>query len=206
MERVDGTRGGALGLVGLLLLISLTAACGKAAPVASADKHEKPPSTGIVGRWERTVTCPELTSALTTAGLGATARYAWPSQTSSNGESSFAPGSPTPTRARPCTGALARSHEHFFDAAGSFGSLDWLGGQVDDGTYQQAGSDTLRIGAVTFRFRIVDGNTLFLTPELTPAMVRTANTHPDDYSDAAWAVSVAYPGHAWKRVPCDGRC
>lgn len=190
----------------MLALVSLVAGCGTKKTPTTTDEPGKPDKPGIVGRWERTVTCSELTSALTAAGLRATAKYAWAGQTSSTGESSFAPGSPKPTAAKPCTGALPRRHAHFFDAAGTFGSLDWLGGQVDDGTYVKTGPNALRIGKVTFRYRIVDGDTLLLSPELTPAMVRTANAHPAEYSDAAWAVSVAYPGLAWKRVPCNGRC
>jgi hypothetical protein len=133
-------------------------------------------------------------------------QYAWLGQTSSSGQDSFASGSPKPTNAHPCTGALPRRHSHFFDQSGHFGSLDWLGGQVDDGRYEVASNSTLRIGNVTFRYRVVDQDTLFLTPVLTKSMVRQALANPAEFSDAGWAVSVAYPGHSWKRAPCDGWC
>ena len=47
---------------------------------------------------------------------------------------------------------------------------------------------------------------LSLTPVLTKTMVRQALAHPQEFSDAGWAVSVAYAGHLWKRVPCEGWC
>jgi hypothetical protein len=194
-------------------LVGLLAGCGSRDTSSPAPGPSTPtattsatPATGVVGRWERTVTCQELTSELTRAGLGPTVPYAWAGQTSSTGQSSFAAGSPTPTRARPCNGALPRTHSHFFSASGLFGSLDWLGGQVDDGSYKLSGENALRIGAVTFHYRLVNGDTLFLTPVVTRAMIRQASAHPKDYSDAGWAVSVAYEGHPWKRVPCEERC
>ena len=57
----------------------------------------------------------------------------------------------------------------------------------------------------TFHFRVLDRNTLMLSPVLTKAMVRQAVAHPRKFSAASWAVSVAYAGHTWKRVACD-RC
>jgi hypothetical protein len=45
-----------------------------------------------------------------------------------------------------------------------------------------------------------------LAPVITAAMRRTAPAEPTKFSDAGWAVSVAYAGHAWKRVDCAGWC
>ena len=137
------------------------------------------------------------------AGLGTVAPYAWLTQTSSSGESSFKPGSPKPTKAQPCTGAVPRVHSHFFGASGQFGSLDWKGGQVDDGQYRIVNSNTIRIGSQPFHFRILHGNTLTLSPVLTKAMVHQAVAHPQKFSMAFWAVSVAYAGYTWKRVTCN---
>jgi len=155
-------------------------------------------------------TCQELVGELDKAGLGPLAPYAWSGQTSSTGLSSFAPGSPKPTQAHPCTGALSREHSHFFSQSGQFGSLDWLGGQVDNGPYRVINNNTLDIGsppiAETFHYRILRGDTLLLTPVLTTAMLRQALAHPDKFSAAFWAMSVAYAGYTWKRVPCQNWC
>jgi hypothetical protein len=155
-------------------------------------------------------TCQELVSELDRAGLAPLAPNAWSGQTSSTGLSSFAPGSPKPTRARPCTGALSREHSHFFSQYGQFGSLDWLGGQVDNGPYRIINGNTVYIGsppiAATFHYRILYGDTLMLSPVLTTAMLSQARAHPDQFSAAFWAVSVAYAGYTWKRVPCQNWC
>ena len=122
--------------------------------------------------------------------------------------SSFAPGSPKPTSAHPCTGALPRVHSHFFNQSGQFGSLDWLGGQVDEDPYRIVNDTTVRIGSpgVPFHYRILHGDTLMLAPVLSKAMVRKALADPKEFSAAGWAVSMAYPGHPWKRVPCQSWC
>jgi len=187
----------------LLLVLFVVLASALASQPASLSATRDTP---IVGRWQRTNTCQELVSALTKAGLGVLAPYAWQGQTSSQGQSSFKPGSPKPTKAHPCSGAIPRLHSHFFNGQGQFGSLDSLGGQVDDGTYKIINERSFRIGSVTFRFRILSNKTLMLTPVLTKAIVRQARAHPAKFSDAFWAVSVAYAGHSWKRVPCKGWC
>jgi hypothetical protein len=84
--------------------------------------------------------------------------------------------------------------------------LDWLGGQVDDGSYRIVNGNTFRIGNVAFHYRILDGDTLMLSPVLTKAMVRKALADPQEFSEAGWAVSVAYAGYTWRRVPCEGWC
>lgn len=183
--------------------LAIVAVCALAAISPASERSVK---SSLVGRWERTTSCQQLVAALKRAGLGATVAQAWVGQTSSTGESSFKPGSPKPTSARPCAGAVPRVHSHFFTNGGQFGSLDWKGGQVDDGPYRIAGANTVQIGAGTpaarFRFEIRSRNTLTLTPILTKAMIRQANAHPNEFSAAFWAVTVAYPGHTWKRVPC----
>lgn len=175
-----------------------------AAGVVAASSASRLAASPLVGRWERLNTCQELVADLKRAGLGATVAQAWVGQTSSTGESSFKPGSPKPTLAHPCSGAIPRKHSHFFSTSGRFGSLDWNGGQVDDGPYRIVNTHTVEIGMahVRFRFTIRGGRTLSLSPILTQAMVRQANAHPPQFSPAFWAVTVAYAGHAWKRVPC----
>jgi hypothetical protein len=177
-------------------------------PAAAASASSA--AAGLAGEWERVTTCQELVSELDKAGLAPLAPNAWSGQTSSTGLSSFAPGSPKPTKARPCTGALSREHSHFFSQSGQFGSLDWLGGQVDNGPYRIINDNTVYIGsppiAAAFHYRIVHGDTLMLSPVLTKAMLRQALAHPDQFSAAFWAVTVAYAGYTWKRVPCQNWC
>jgi hypothetical protein len=200
----------------LLAVATLAVGCGAS---SSSDRPSAPssrpvasptstPAAGLVGRWERVTTCQELVHELDKAGLGPLTPYAWLGATSSTGESSFAPGSPKPTSAHPCTGALPRVHSHFFNQSGQFGSLDWLGGQVDEDPYRIVNDTTVRIGSpgVAFHYRILHGNTLVLAPVLTKAMVRKALADPKEFSAAGWAVSMAYPGHPWKRIPCRSWC
>ncbi len=132
--------------------------------------------------------------------------YAWLGQTSKTGESSYAQGSPKPTLSAPCIGAIDRQHSHFFTRGGQFGSLDWNGGQVDDGTFQIIDDHTVVISSVTFHYAIQSGETLKLSPLLTKEMISQALADPKNFSPALWALTVAYPGHSWMRAPCDGWC
>jgi hypothetical protein len=140
------------------------------------------------------------------AGLGPLTPYAWLGQTSSTGESSYAGGSPTPTLSHPCIGAIDRQHSHFFAQGGQFGSLDWNGGQVDDGTYRIVDDHTILIGLVTFHYAIQSDETLKLTPVITQEMVSQALVDPKNFSPALWAVSVSYPDYSWARAQCNGWC
>jgi hypothetical protein len=198
--------------LGLVLALGILATgCGSHDPATSTSPTPKvtrsatAPSGDVVGRWTRDVRCSELTHDLEKVGLAPLAPYAWLGQTSSNGQGSYAAGSPRPTSAHPCTGALPRQHSHFFTSSGQFGSLDWLGGQVDDGRYSVTGDGTLKVGAVSFHYR-VEHDTLRLTPVLTPAMIDKALSRPGEFSDAGWAVSVAYQGSTWRRAPCGHWC
>ena len=157
-------------------------------------------ATAIVGRWERVTTCQELVSALTKAGLRKTA----PAMLAGNG---LVPGTPKQLAAKPdiCKGAVPRRHSHFFTGAGQFGSVDYNGQQVDDGTYRLLNARTIRIGEGTFHFRIT-GRELRLQPVISAAARRKALAQPLQFSTAGWQVAVAFPGHAWKRVPCAQWC
>jgi hypothetical protein len=202
----------------VLCVVATVSACGASGPAAPASTASASPLTSasaaaaapLVGRWERVVTCQELVGELDKAGLPAFAPAAWLGQTSQSGQGSFTPGSPKPTMAHPCTGAIARLHSHFFSQSGQFGSLDWLGGQVDDGPYRIINDNTVYIGsppiAAAFHYRILHGDTLMLSPMLTKAMLRQALAHPDKFSAVVWAISVAFPSYTWKRVPCQNWC
>lgn len=173
-----------------LLLISATIALPAAATA--------PP---LAGRWQRVTTCQELVAALRKAGLGPVA----PAIVAGNG---LVPGTPKQLsrKADICKGAVPRVHAHFFTGARQFGSLDWKGEPVDDGHWRIVKTGTVRINDGIFRYRILDGNKLMLTPVLTAAAIRRALAHPLQFSLAGWMVAVSYPGHVWKRVPCAGWC
>jgi len=113
-----------------------------------------------------------------------------------------------------CEGAEPFVHYHFFDADGQFGSLDETENQVDDAPYEIIDSRTFRIGAgqsgagpgVEFHYEI-NGDTLTLSPVITQAMKKDeALANPFQFTDAGWAVAVAYPGEEWKRVSCGNWC
>jgi hypothetical protein len=164
------------------------------------------PVPELVGRWERVTTCPELVDELEKAGFGTLVAQVWVGQTSASGRSSFKPGSPKPTKTQPCTGAIPRVHSHFFNEFGQFGSVDWTGKQVDDGPYRIVDDDTVVIGNTTFRYRIANGDTLMLEPVISEAMKNETLAHPLEFTEAFWAVTVAYASHTWKRVSCSEWC
>jgi hypothetical protein len=149
------------------------------------------PAEPLVGEWRRTTICAELVQALERAGLQKLAVEA----VAGNG---FVPGVTTLEQladpARPCEGAVPRKHSHFFTEDGRFGSRDWSGEQVDDGTYEVIDDRTFVISKefpdVTFHYRI-HGDTITFDPVI-----------PDGCSTfrCMWSVSVAYPGKMWTRV------
>ena len=86
-------------------------------------------------------------------------------------------------------------HSHFFTADGLFGSRDQDGNQVDDGTYRIVDEGTFVVSKefpdVTFHYSI-DGDRITFEPVIPECS-------PDCF-EAAWSVSVAFPGHEWRRV------
>lgn len=97
---------------------------------AAMSATSQPP---LVGTWRRVTTCVELATALTDAGLK---KFVLES-VAGNG---FIPGVTRADQiadpANPCRGAVPRKHSHFFTKNRKFGSLDWRGQPVDDGTYR----------------------------------------------------------------------
>jgi len=145
----------------------------------------------IVGTWQRTTTCAELAAALNRKGMR---RYV-AEFVVGNG---FVPGVTQVSQLRdsdqPCHGAVPRKHSHFFTNRRRFGSLDWRGEEVDDGTYRIPRPGTLVISKefpkVTFGYRIIGSSVTF-----TPQISRGCTTFR-----CAWAISMAYPGKRWQRV------
>jgi hypothetical protein len=164
-----------------------------AAPEQATSSSAAGDAGGLVGTWRRRTTCEERARALGDADLG---RYA---AEHAAGEG-WIPGVTSVEQladpSHPCQGAVPLDHEHFFTASGEFGSRDAEGNQVDDGTFELRGPQTVVIhkefGDVTFRVEVAD-DVLTLVPDI-----------PDCADDgcfaAQWAVAVSYNGLPWQRV------
>jgi hypothetical protein len=185
-------------LTAVLLLVACSGYGGNEAadqPRQDVGEPGQSPATigaGLVGMWERQTRCQELVAALTEAGL-----ERWILEgVAGNG---FVPGVRSPDEIadpeKPCKGSVPRTHSHFFTEDGRFGSLDWNGDQVDDGTFELVGDDTFVVSKefpnVTFHYAI-DGDSIRFEPVIP-------DCSPDCF-EAAWSVSVAYPGETWVRV------
>lgn len=189
-----------LGPATVVALALMTASCtSESSPSAPAEGTDETPTPSevaaaeaLVGTWERETRCEELVSALTEAGLDQ-----WIVEfVAGNG---FVPGVRTGDQiddpAHPCAGAVPRRHSHFFTEDGLFGSLDWNSEQVDDGTYEVLDENTFVVSKefpdVRFHFTVRSDAITF-----EPAM---PDCSPGCF-EAAWSVSVAYPGEEWHRV------
>lgn len=183
-------------ILGLLVALAIAAAGASSdgatarteRPAAATSATAQPP---LVGTWRRVTRCAELVAALRKAGLNK-----WVLEgVAGNG---FIPGVTRPGQianpAKPCVEAVPRKHSHFFTKDRAFGSLDWRGQQVDDGTYRLVGRSTVIISKefpkVTFRYRI-RGRTI----TFSPVLAKGCKTFR-----CAWAISMAYPGKTWTRV------
>lgn len=191
----------------LLILVGsvvLLASCASAttSPSSQPEVPVSPPSAtqsssepsgepaDLVGEWERETRCEEIVSALKDAGL-----EQWIPEVAAG----FVPGVTGPGAvddpANPCGDAVPLRHSHFFTAEGQFGSRDQDGAQVDDGTYRIVDEGTFVVSKefpdVTFHYEIEGDSITFepVIPECSP-----------DCFEAAWSVSVAFPGHPWQRV------
>ena len=182
----------------------LFAACGSASPSVRrrpslrADPSGAPATAAaastapadLVGEWERETRCEEIVAALQAAGL-----EKWNVEVAAG----FVPGAEGPEAvedpAEPCRDAVPLRHSHFFTADGQFGSRDQDGNQVDDGTYRIVDEGTFVVSKefpdITFHYSI-DGDSITFEPAIPECS-------PDCF-EAAWSVSVAFPGHEWRRV------
>ena len=177
------------GVTALLVLVAVVGS--GAGATARAHPAGAAAQSPLVGTWQRTTTCTELATALTKAGLK---KFVLES-VAGNG---FIPGVSRPEQiadpANPCKGAVPRKHSHFFTKNREFGSLDWRGQPVDDGTYRIVDARTVVIfkefPKVTFHDRITGRSVTF-----SPVIAKGCSAFR-----CAWAVSMAYPGKAWRRV------
>ena len=178
----------------------IIAGCGSDGPTepGSTSSNSSPggsasPVAELIGTWERVTTCAEVVTIFEEAGLDK-----WIAETVVG--NSFVPSvrkvSQLDDPSDPCRGSVTREHSHFFTESGEFGSLDWMGEQVDDGTFEITDDNTLVVSKefpepVTFNYEISGDSIMFepVVPECAP-----------DCFEAAWSVIVAYPGKAWHRV------
>jgi hypothetical protein len=145
-----------------------------------------------VGEWVGVHDCERIVTMLTRAGLSeflADAVYG-------NGLVAGDPqASGLKDPAHPCDGAIQRQHSHFFTASGGFGSKDFNGERVDDGSYTLEGDDVVVINGKRFTYKI-DGDELSLEPE--PVDI-SACTDRECRFGATWVLMVAMPGTTWTR-------
>ena len=178
-------------------------ACQRAGPAAEASDASAPSASSstaaasliasplaapIVGEWVATQECQRVADMLAAAGFDefiAEQIY------------EFLPGADSPEdvdQDKPCPNAVPLQHSHFFTAGGRFGSRDYAGRLVDDGTYEVRGS-TLVINGAAFQHE-VSGDVLTLQPE--PIDVSGCTTRECRF-EGAWVLMVSMPGTEWVR-------
>lgn len=174
-------------LASLMLATTSTGASGHSTRSASRSASASAP---FVGTWRRVTTCAELVAALQKAGMQKWVREF----VAGNG---FVPGVTSAdglSNNNPCKGAVPRAHSHFFTKSRKFGSLDWKGQQVDDGSYKVINDRTFvmfkEFPKVTFHYSIQGSNITFAP--VVPSGCQSFR--------CAWAITMSYPGKMWKRV------
>ena len=169
-----------------------TAASRSAEASASAARSAAASQASIVGEWVGVHDCERIVSML----RGAKLEEFLPDAIYGNGLVAGDPQASALTDPEhPCEGAVQRKHSHFFTAAGEFGSKDFNGQRVDDGTYTLEGEDGLVINGSWFKYEI-NGDELSLEPE--PVDISGCTTR-ECRSTATWVLMVAMPGMTWKR-------
>jgi hypothetical protein len=163
-----------------------------ALPSASASASPAPSQASIVGEWVGVHDCERIVAML----RGAKLEEFLPDAIYGNGLVAGDPQASALTDPEhPCEGAIQRKHSHFFTASGEFGSKDFNGQRVDDGTYTLEGEDRLVINGSRFKYEI-HGDELSLEPE--PVDITGCTTRECRFP-ATWVLMVAIPGTTWKR-------
>jgi hypothetical protein len=190
-----GCGGGAASSVAPSSVAPSSVAPSGGAPSSPSPSAEASPSAAaaIVGEWVGVHDCARIVAILADAGLDeflADAVYG-------NGLiPGVDPGTATlKDPSKPCDGAVERQHSHFFTADGEFGSRDFDGNRVDDGTYTLEGDDSIVISGKRFTYEI-QGNELSLEPE--PVDISACTTKECRFG-ATWVLMVAMPGTTWTR-------
>lgn len=148
----------------------------------------------MLGSWHRAQTCQEMVAAFEAAGLAESHRE-WMQR-------NFFGGEPGPATGDACAGAAGPvEHEHFFTAAGEFGSHDGNGEQVDGGDFAFVDDDTLVFASHATDFRYegdvlvdysINGDILTFEVQMPDAC---SDACADVYAWALWAFAIG----PWQR-------
>jgi hypothetical protein len=185
----------------VLLSLVTAAACGNSDSETDATTAEgtetSPPgaaTTELIGSWHRAQTCKEMLAAFEQAGLAESHRD-WL-------QGNFFGGQPGPAKGDPCAGAEGPlEHDHFFTAAGAFGSHDQNGEEVDHGDYELVDDDTVSFPSHAAEFGY-DGDLVVdyaVSGDVVTFDVTLPQPCADTCADAyAWALS-AFASGPWER-------
>jgi hypothetical protein len=185
----------------LLLSLAGVAACGddsdSAADSATTEEAASPTASAtieLIGSWHRAQTCAEMLAAFEQAGL-ADSHVEWL-------QGNFFGGEPGPTKGDVCEGARGPlEHDHFFTAAGAFGSHDENGEVVDGGDFEVVDEDTVGFPSHAAEFGY-DGDLVVdytVIGDVVTFEVALPESCVDQCADAyAWALS-AFASGPWQR-------
>jgi hypothetical protein len=153
-----------------------------------------PADTPLLGSWHRAQTCQEMLAAFEEAGLAGSHRE-WMQRHFFGGE----PGPATPDACAGAAGPL--EHDHFFTAAGEFGSHDENGEEVDGGDFAFVDDDTVAFPSHATEFRY-EGDVLVdysINGDVATFEVQMPDACADACADVyAWALS-AFASGPWQR-------
>ena len=146
-------------------------------------------TTELVGSWHRAQTCPEMLAAFEDVGLADSHRD-WLQGNFFGGESG-------PKEGDLCAGAEGPlEHDHFFTAAGAFGSHDESGEEVDGGDFQMVDDDTVSFPSHAAEFGY-DGDLVVdyaVSGDVVTFEIALPKRCVDTCADAyAWALSASRP-------------
>jgi hypothetical protein len=171
-----------------------TASTGVTTPVETSSTTTVPADTPVLGSWHRAQTCQEMLLAFEEAGL-AEAHREWI-------QGNFFGGEPGPATGDACAGAVGPlEHDHFFTAAGEFGSHDENGEEVDGGDFAFVDDHTLAFPSHATEFRY-EGDVLVdysINGDIVTFEVQMPDACAEACADAyAWALS-AFATGPWQR-------
>jgi hypothetical protein len=148
----------------------------------------------LIGSWHRAQTCTEKLAAFEEAGLAQSHRD-WL-------QGNFYGGGQGPKKGNPCAGAEGPlEHDHFFTAAGAFGSHDASGEEVDGGDFELVDDDSVTFPSHADEFGyngdlVVD---YAVSGDVVTFEVVLPEPCVDKCADAyAWALS-AFASGPWER-------